>query len=57
MPVGLDRVEKVFGISNDEFEKGFAEKWVGYFEDEETGESSTEVVKGLRKSSYGKFED
>lgn len=58
MPVTVERFERVMGISRDKrpMKKGFAKKWLGSFKGVlPESKTSTEFIKELRGSSYGKF--
>ena len=57
MPIALERIMKA--VETIEFkgtEEGIAEKWLGAFEGVVLeGMTSTEYIKKLRESCYGKF--
>ncbi|MCK4476349.1 MAG: hypothetical protein KAU16_06440 [Methanophagales archaeon] len=57
MPIALERIMKA--VETIEFkgtEEGIAEKWLGAFEGVvPEGMTSTEYIKKLRESCYGKF--
>ena len=59
MPIALERIMKA--VETIEFkgtEEGIAEKWLGAFEGVvPEGMTSTEYIKKLRESCYGKFYD
>jgi hypothetical protein len=57
MPIALERIMKAVGsIEIKETEENFAEKWLGAFEGVvPEGMTSTEYIKKLRESCYGKF--
>ncbi|MEF8836158.1 MAG: hypothetical protein V5A76_08385 [Candidatus Thermoplasmatota archaeon] len=61
MPTSIERIRELTKTmrsskKEDEEKEDFAEKWLGSFEDSvSSSKTSTEIIKELRSTSYGKI--